>query len=722
MATISQHPIDIEQVLIKNASSVEAQRIMLVNDKPANLLAMRALLKKINNEIEVIEATSSNLEVLSLALKHRYSLIILDLQMSDLDGHKIARALHNSVSTSHIPIIFISTILSDEQEWLDGLHSTTIDTVKRPINEDLFLSKVRVFLELDRQKFELRKINLSLEEKNKELKKEIVQRISAQNQLQTLSEAVGQHPVAVMITDGKGQIKFINDPFEEISGYGIEKTARYTIFDTLQIDKKTFASLCKSLGKGGIWRGEFIAVSKDNIQLWLNVTALRMENNNNSLRYLYLLEDISLRKKYETEFVNQPQLDELSPLSSYFMDQDRRRSHYVIVLLLELVDFKTIHEILGADTADVLLKRVTHRLKKVLREADSVAKLRDNELFVMMENSVSKTGGDITAEKLLTTLKDPFYIANREILLTGNVVVFYASENDSGSHEFTLNAEDALHRAKQQGGYSDQFHSAELNLPPRNRLNIEAHLRMALQNSEFEVHFQPQLDSQSGKPIAAEALLRWTNADFGKVSPSEFIPITEGIGLVHEIGLWVLENALQSVAIWRQLTGHSLRVAVNVLSCQLERSTFLNQIDALFQLSGYDPSMLEIEITESLFLENQYRTLKNLKRLRDIGVDIAIDDFGTGHSSLNDLKNHPISTLKIDQSFIRDIEQDNSDAALVKSVIAMAHGLDMRVVAEGVETESQKLFLQKHHCDIMQGYLFSKPLSHAAFLEYIENS
>ncbi|MBI3529237.1 MAG: EAL domain-containing protein [Betaproteobacteria bacterium] len=389
------------------------------------------------------------------------------------------------------------------------------------------------------------------------------------------------------------------------------------------------------------------------------------------------------------------------------------------LLLLDLDNFKSVNDSQGHQAGDALLHSVGERLTKVLRRADAVCRLGGDEFAVILENPADKQAANLVAKALVDKLGKPYVIESREVYSTVSCGIAFYPDHASDAPSLVRNADTAMYHAKDAGRNCFQVFKEEMNQSTMRRLNIENSLRKALQNGEFRLSFQPKVNVQQNRVVGAEALLRWENPELGKVSPAEFIPIAEESNLIISIGEWVLREACHQAMVWEQQGLGALTVSVNLSARQFEDNHLLKRVLSSLRESGLPPDRLELELTESILMENVESHIRVLNELFSIGVKLSIDDFGTGYSFMGYLKRFPIDTLKIDRTFIRGLPQDKEDAAITQAIIVLAHALGLAVVAEGAETIEQKNFLRQYGCDIIQGYVFSPPLPVEAFAQWV---
>lgn len=385
------------------------------------------------------------------------------------------------------------------------------------------------------------------------------------------------------------------------------------------------------------------------------------------------------------------------------------------VLYLGLDRFKPINDTFGHSVGDTLLKSVSRRLKGCLREYDTVAYLGGDEFAVILDDIPTIREYSKVSTKILEVMERPFRIADHEIHVTASIGLSSFPDCGRTADDLIKSANIAMYRAKEMGRSSYQFYTAEMNMRALERLTLENSLRSALEKGQFELHYQPQVDSQNGSLRGAEALLRWKHPDMGFVSPVEFIPIAEETGMIVDIGEWVIEEVCRQIKAWDKEGFDPTRISVNISARQFQQKALVSSIFSILEKGGVAPELLGVELTESVVMGDAVSSSTTLSLLREKGIHVHIDDFGTGYSSLNYLKLFPIDTLKIDRSFIRDITNKKNDEIIATAIIGLAHNLGMEVVAEGVEDQDQLDLLKEKGCDIIQGYYTGKPMAAADF-------
>jgi diguanylate cyclase (GGDEF)-like protein len=401
--------------------------------------------------------------------------------------------------------------------------------------------------------------------------------------------------------------------------------------------------------------------------------------------------------------------------------QARRESTEVGVMFLDLDNFKHVNDTLGHDAGDTLLIEAARRISSCLRGSSTVARLGGDEFLVILPGLQSAEVSSQVAERILKTFSMPYQLNSHEVYVTTSIGIAAFPADSDNSGELMQHADAAMYQAKRKGK-SDYVHfSPEMSEISHERLQLESRLRRALQQEEFELFYQPIVNTSNGNLLAAEALLRWNNPEIGQVMPDRFIPLAEETGLITAIGEWVIQQACQNAVAWKNQLGRDIGISVNVSPRQFRAAGFVTSVMDALSSSGLAAEFLELEITERLILDNSIETAQILQELDEHGVRLSVDDFGTGYSALSFLKSFPFDTLKIDKSFVQDVLKDPDDAVLVSAIINMAHSMGLRLIAEGVEEEEQVQFLQKAGCDCAQGYFYSRPLPAIEFSQWLDS-
>lgn len=567
---------------------------------------------------------------------------------------------------------------------------------------------------------------------------DITERKAAEEELR-IAAATFQAQEAILITDSESTILRVNQAFEEVTGYSaaevIGKNPR--ILQSGRHDEAFYQAMWSLLRTTGMWSGE-VWDRRKNGEIYpkrMTITAVYDDKQQLS-NYVAVFADISQRKQSEQEIHQLAFYDTLTQLPNRRLLMDRlhqataasqRSDEHGALLFLDLDHFKTINDTLGHAMGDLLLTEVSHRLKAALREGDTVARLGGDEFVVMLEGLSSQPDEaanqtEQAAEKIRFELNRPYKLKNHEYHSTTSVGACLFQGHQDSVEELLKHADIAMYQAKAAGRNTIRFYDPKMQAALEKRAAMVADLRHALGRQQFQLHYQIQVD-KLGHPLGAEVLLRWEHPERGFVFPDQFIPAAEETGLIVPIGLWVLETACSRLKAWEHgaLTCN-LTLAVNVSARQFRQTDFVDQVQRALLESGAKSSHLKLELTESIVLENVDDTISKMQALKLLGVEFSMDDFGTGHSSLSYLKRLPLNQIKIDQSFVRDITTDPNDAVIVKTIIAMTQALGLNVIAEGVETEEQREFLENNGCHAFQGYLFSRPVPLGQFEEDLKHS
>ena len=653
-------------------------KILIVDDKVENLLALENVLSDL--PVTILRASSGK-EALSLLLRHDFVVVLLDVRMPEMSGIEAATLMRSHNSTMYTPLIFVSAQDSDELEQLKGYAVGAVDYIIKPINPEILLSKINMFLSLYIQSSELKR---------------------QQEQIRRLLE---MNPDGMLVVNPINKILYANP-------------AALAMFDN-STEQLVGSDFNFSTSSTDITE---INVSNDHI---VEMHKVPIDWNGESVQ-LIILHDITAHKRTQAQLIQLAEHDLLTDLANrrHCLDflvkalaRARRRDGFIAVLFLDLNKFKDINDILGHDVGDELLKSVAKRLNDCVREGDLAARFGGDEFALILDEISHPEDAGVIAKKILDTLAKPHILKGKATVVGCSIGIATYPLCGEEPEDLLKAADLAMFHAKSEGPSNYQFFAESMQNQLVRRLLLEDSLRQALGNNEFVLHYQPQVDTRSGQIIAMEALLRWNNAELGMIGPDEFIPIAEKTGLIVDIGEWVIRTACQQVETC--LNGFSNAdsiqtmfrgVAVNVSMSQLSQEDFVQRLSNILRKTNVNPDFLELELTESTMMENIEVAGSVLKSLRQQGHNIAVDDFGTGYSSLSYLQHLSLNALKIDQSFVAKISKDIHSEVIIKTIIAMAHSLNMRVIAEGVETEEQVTFLRKNQCDVMQGYYFARPL------------
>ncbi len=552
------------------------------------------------------------------------------------------------------------------------------------------------------------------------------QRRDATSALFLFQRAVEQSASAFLLFDRDGLVQYVNPSFTSITQYGAEEVQgrRVSQLPALENLGDLLFDAQAGLAERSSWQGEFRSRRKNLEPYWAQLSISKVYNDEGELtHYIGIYEDITQSKLAQQRIERLAYSDNLTGLGNrpYFIRCleerfARQGSPAFSLLLVDIDNFKRINDSLGHQTGDKLLANLARRLRNSLTQGTSLARFASNEFAVLVDGADQGVGLAL-AQDLLGTLDKPLFVDNQLISVTGSVGLACAPLHGADPHTLMKHAGLALHKAKANGKHQVQIFTEALNAEANHKLFVENNLRRALTQNELEVYYQPQLCLRTGHLVGLEALLRWHHPEKGMISPDQFIGVAEETGLIIPIGKWVARQACRTSLELATLGMGEVQVAINLSAKQFTDPDLVGSIAAILDEEQFPARLLELELTESLLLEGDDATRQQVARLKALGLTLTMDDFGTGYSSLSYLKKFPIDVIKIDRSFIKDIPENEDDMEITSAVIAMAHNLKLKVVAEGIETAAQLGFLRRQHCDVGQGYLFDRPIPGRELLE-----
>jgi len=544
----------------------------------------------------------------------------------------------------------------------------------------------------------------------------------AQEQLGLAATVFQSAGEAMMVTDAKDRIQMVNPAFTTITGYEEAEVLGKTpeILNSGRHDTAFFKSMFENLNQAGVWQGEIWNRRKNGeiFPEWLSITSIH-DHDGTVKQRVALFTDITSRKKSEERIHYQANYDSLTdlPNRNLFHDrlnqsinQARRGQKRIALLFLDVDNFKHINDTLGHIIGDELLRQVATRLRTLFRSSDTIARLSGDEFTIILNEATHNADVEQLLERLLERLSEPYYLNDNTTYTSVSVGVTFFPDDGKTVETLLQNADAAMFKAKEMGRNTYCFFTAEMNTRAQERHALEIALHGALENNHFVLHYQPIVDPVSQTVVSTEALVRWQDPIRGLIPPGKFIPVAEDTGLIVEMGKWILFQACRDAAYWNNEKGLNVGVSVNLSSRQFNRSNILQLVKDALEETGLAAQKLTLEITESVLVDDDSDVLQTLRSVRDLGVLLSIDDFGTGYSSLSYLKRFPITTLKVDQSFINGVLTNSEDAALTQAILSMAQSLNLKVIAEGVESSGQVAFLLERQCNLIQGYHYSRPI------------
>lgn len=551
---------------------------------------------------------------------------------------------------------------------------------------------------------------------------DVTERLRAERERQLAATVFENSREAIVITDARQRIISINRAFTEITGYTLEEVRgkKPSVLASGRHDARFYEQLWKTLEADGYWQGEIWNRRKNGevYPEWLGISVVR-DQHATITHYVGIFMDITKRKEAEQRIDFLAYHDPLSGLPNRALLIDRlsqsiahaqRTGTLFAVLFLDLDRFKTINESLGHRIGDRLLKIVAERLQGLLRDGDTVSRQGGDEFTILLSDLQRNEQIGRMAEEILTRLAEPMQIDEHRLSVTASIGISVFPHNGQDVETLLKNADAAVFHSKEDGRNTFRFFTSDMTEISRRRLDLENRLHRAIAEENFELYYQPEVEAQSGIIRGVEVLLRWHEPELGWVSPGDFIPIAEDSGLIIPLGEWILRKACREAHYWQADCSVPMPIAVNISAIQFHRADFADLVEAVLRESGLQPGLLELELTERILMGDRKSTLSTMDRLNRLGVRLAIDDFGTGYSSLSYLHRFKVDKLKVDQSFVSEMSDSADAKAIVKSIIDLAHNLQIAAVAEGVETPAQVEYLQHFGCELMQGYLLCRPL------------
>jgi diguanylate cyclase (GGDEF)-like protein/PAS domain S-box-containing protein len=692
------------------------RNILLIQDDPADAQAVRDALNG-SFQVEWVRRCSEGLERLARDGKQErqgtdgIGAVLVDLFLPDSHGIETFDRLFHTAP--QIPVLVLSAAQDEEVAQL---------AVQRGAQDYLLKNRLDGYL--------LPKALGSMVERAAIAEALFNEKERAQVTLNSIGDAV-------MSTDVWGHVTYLNTVAENLTGWSRQEAAGHPLEDVFRIIDATTREAAQNpmalairLNKTVGLTANSVLVRRDGFEAAIEDSSAPIHDRRGQVTgAVMVFHDVSTARALSLRMSYLAQHDSLTDLPNRILFSDRlteaiamahRYRRKLAVLFLDVDRFKHINDSLGHDIGDRLLQSMARRVRACVRSSDTVSRQGGDEFVILLAEVTHAQDAAVSAEKILLALRAAHRIDQHDVNVTASIGI--ATYPDDGMEAATLmkHADFALLHAKDSGRNNYQFFKSDMNVRALERQSLESGLRYALEGHEFILHYQPKMHLETSAILGVEALIRWCHSERGLVPPNQFIPIAEECGLIVPIGRWVLREACRQARAWQDTGLPPLRIAVNISVVELRSKDFIAGVRTILAETGLDPRYLELELTETFLMQDANATATVLHALKDLGVHLALDDFGTGYSSLSHLKRFPIDTLKIDQSFVRDLATDASDASIVSAVISMGESLHMRVVAEGVETRKQLQFLQEHSCPEGQGYYFSHPVVAGEFSQLLE--
>ena len=546
---------------------------------------------------------------------------------------------------------------------------------------------------------------------------DVTERQHAEEQLRLAFEVINHTSEGVMVSDAQHRILSINPALERMIGLrNAQIIGRPSGAFVRALDDASFAAVNDALVSGRPWQGEVRLKKKTGRSLhsWAAIAVVR-DNENRIKHHISVFSDMAERKEAQERIEFLAHHDPLTGLPNRLLLRDRvaqalRMQNRVALMFLDLDRFKTINDSLGHPVGDALLKEVVERLRTCVRDTDTICRQGGDEFIILLNDVRDSEAVSRIAEKIHLRMTEPVLVGKHQLSTSFSIGIALGPDDASDFDTLLQKADTAMYHAKEAGRNSHRFFTEQMNRQVVEHLTLENKLRRALDNREFVLYYQPQIDLAEGRIVGVEALIRWNSPEDGLVSPGRFIPVAEASGLIAPIGAWVLREACRQARAWQDAGLPPFVVAVNLSAMQFKRPDLINTVINALVLADLDSQWLELELTESILIQDAESTVDSVRRLKALGVKLSVDDFGTGYSSLAYLKRFAVDKLKIDQSFVRDLGHDPEDSAIVRAIVQMAHSMKLTTIAEGVETQELADLLRLFHCDEAQGFWLAKPL------------
>ena len=701
--------------------------VLLVNDDPGTLFALRTVLGDI--DAEIVTASSGEQALLRL-LKQDFCVILMDVKMAGLDGFETARLVRSRPRSRDTPIVFLTSHRASDLDRSLGYEVGASDYVFMPVAPEVLKAKVQAFIDraaAGSPAGDPGRLERALPDDYRSGRPDDGGGAAADggpdapdapdpDTGRLILEHAGEY---VALLDAAGNWRYASPSYRSECGPRVAAGLPYLDI-VAPIDRDRVRALLERPPPGHAhWRLQYRVLGRSERHFESDANLIRAQAGAPT-QLVLVSHDITERKEMEAYVLHQSLHDSLTGLPNRLLLLDRlsqatahreRLHSQVAVLFLDLDHFKEVNDTLGHAAGDRLLQVITERLVACVREGDTVARVGGDEFVVMLVDLHQLADAALVADKILGAVSSACQIEGSELHVTPSIGLAIFPEDGGDPDTLLRNADTAMYAAKRDGGGHYRFFTPEMQAAASQRLALGSALQRAIRDQEFVMHYQPKVDTASGAIIGFEALMRWPQPGGRAIPPGQFIPVAEETGRIDPIGAWAIREVAAELQRWDALGYGGVPIAVNVSALQFRREDVAYSLGSAVEQVHVRPELLEVELTESGVMSNPAQAIDTLHRIHALGMSIAIDDFGTGYSSLAYLKRFPIDKLKIDASFVRDIATDPGDAAIVLAIITLAHVLDLTVIAEGVETEAQLAFLVAHGCDQLQGNYFSAAVS-----------
>ena len=690
---------------------VEMQKVVIIDDEPTTLSILEHAVSTLADVILVSQST----QAFSTIKETKPDIIILDINMPEMSGFDVCRELKSSQDTRDIPVIFITSLADSENEQI-ALSLGAIDFISKPIDIELCKMRVRNHLTIQRQKKMLTDVNSALEAEKK--------------QLAITLKSIGDGVISI---DASGDVTFINPVAQRLTGFSEKEALSKPIESVMDLrDTATDEALLNpalytlEVKRPVAMSYDAILISRHGQRFRVEDTASPIIDDDGTLKgAVIVFQDVSEAVEMAVKMTHLTNHDQLTGLPNRVLLHDRvvqaiTRSFHsrqsIALLLIDIDNFKYLNDSLGHQVGDFVISSVAKRLNNIIDDRVTLARVGGDEFACLLTAEDSHVGADVVAPEFLKTAREPIEIDGISHQLSLSIGISLYPQDAVNAEEMMRHADTAMYRAKSKGKDRFSFFSNDLQRAMHNRLDMELKLRRAIEANSLAVYLQPKYDFESKQVVGAESLVRLIDETDEVISPDQFIPLAEETGLIHQLGKQVLQKSCEFVASCSPHTS-DFKIAVNVAAKQLENPNFAAEVQAIIKGAGIAPESIELEVTESALMHDFEQTRLILESLSALNVTLALDDFGTGYSSLSYLRQFPLNVLKIDRSFVIDMDDEQQALDIVTAIVRLALSLNMTIVAEGIETMSQFNALQALGCHLGQGYFLHKPIAMADFFD-----